>query len=115
MTHCEVQIASALSWADAAFAAAAEPKRVKTLFNDDVQSGRLPGALWQASIEELQPESTYDLRVRGCNKAGAGAWLQQQMTTSVRPAAPLSLICTQRRCDGMDLKWQVAYQNIYQV
>lgn len=95
VTGCEVQVAGAMSWVVATLEEGPHPLRMEN-------------GGWRAALVGLQGNTAYDVRVRGCNASGKGAWSQGQFMTSEMPAEPLFLRCSQCLPDKLPLEWEVA-------
>merc|ERR1712137_359409 len=91
VTSGEVQIGSALSWANAQGEA---PQRVK----DNV---------WRGVIADLVPNTTYSIRVRAKNEAGEGLWKPQQVQTCHSPLPPHEITYSSKLPGMASLEWRV--------
>eukprot|EP00930_Biecheleria_cincta_P034629 TRINITY_DN23904_c0_g1_i1.p1 TRINITY_DN23904_c0_g1~~TRINITY_DN23904_c0_g1_i1.p1 ORF type:complete len:904 (+),score=109.16 TRINITY_DN23904_c0_g1_i1:151-2862(+) len=94
VTNCELQLAGTMGWYSAMIEAEQKPTRCT-------------GNTWRASITGLPPDADQQLRVRGRNASGPGAWLQQALRTSDRPGPPWELTAAELWVDKISLEWQV--------
>lgn len=95
VSSCDVEFAAGMTWE-------------KGLYEPDQAPRRVEGDLWQAAIGSLKGCTTYQVRTRGVNVAGAGLWsATKAFKTSEAPAAP-AVKCTARRPDGFALEWYMA-------
>lgn len=89
VTQCEVQVAGAFGWSDAM--CVAKPER--SVKNQ-----------WLATVAGLSGNTSYTLRVRGCNAAGVGEWGILEASTSELPAVA-DLRCSLKCPERLSLEW----------
>ncbi|CAK0866967.1 unnamed protein product [Prorocentrum cordatum] len=97
VTACEAQVLGALGWQEAAFEGGGAPLQLPQ-----------PWGAWRCTVSALSIGTEYDLRVRGVNEAGCGAWGRGRFGTSELPAAPRRISRALRGASTLRLEWELA-------
>lgn len=90
---CKLQLASTLMWKEPDF---------------ETRPHRVSEDCWRATIARLVSQTTYDIRICGCNGAGFSDWTQGAFKTSDAPAEPFNCRCKTRHADNLLIEWHVA-------